>query len=181
MMTSPSRLTAGCIVLALTTATAAGNQTTDRRPPPRAPAEHKGGLTPFRNSSLGKGEFEGFALNQDECPLRVEDMHISQDGMRLTVELQLANAAEAVMEERVIRAWVVAPDGTIRGRQDVPSRGTMAAGATETVRFTLRAIAPLRSDAIIVAVQRATAGRRECRRDAAELDEDVKTAVRMWK
>src|SRR5262245_56077094 len=128
-----SRQIVPCVAFALAFATAAVAQTTDRRPPP--PAEHKGGLTPFRNSSLGKGPLEGFALNQDDCPLRVEDMHISQDGMRFTLELQVANEAEAVMEERVIWVWVVAPDGTIRGREEIPGRAAMAAGRSERVRF----------------------------------------------
>jgi hypothetical protein len=172
----------GLLVITLLLPVSAAGQTAARQESPRAPLPpHNGGLTPFRGLRIGGTTIDGLALNQVECPLRVEAMTISRDATGVAVALRVGNVSERAVERSVILAWVAAPDGTLRGRQEVPRRGAIAAGATESVEFRLRTVTAQPSDAIIVAVQDATGGSQQWRRDQSLLEEDVKNAVRTRK
>lgn len=145
-------------------------------PPPGTP--HSGGFTPFRDRGFGGTSMDATTLEQPDSPLRLGIYRTDRDERGLTLSLRLENLTDGPSSRQVLGAWVLAPDGTVRGYQRYEGKRAIAAGATRTIEFTVRqsttSIVP--GDLTVVAVQE-SAGAFAWRQDPASLQKAVRAAV----
>jgi hypothetical protein len=76
----------------------------------------------------------------------------------------------------VVGAWVLVPDGTVRGYQRYEGKRGIEAGASRSVDMTIRTTTVFPGDVVIVAVQSVSGGR-AWRRDMKSLERDIRAAV----
>ena len=141
-------------------------------PPPR-----RGGFTPFRDRGFAGTVTEAVSLLQDDCPLHVAITRVDRDGRGIvTLVARLSNLSDRPVAGHTLLAWSVAKDGTIRGRRELPGNKEIAAGKERQVELALRAVPVQVGDVVVVAV-RETRGVAAWRRDASDLEREVKAAI----
>ena len=96
----------------------------------------------------------------------------------MTLTLDVRNLTMGPSTRQVLGAWVIAPDGTVRGYQRLESSREIAAGASRTMELTVRhsTTAVRQGDMTIVAVQE-SAGGRAWRQDQAALQKAARSMV----
>lgn len=92
------------------------------------------------------------ALDQAECPLTLETLDLRHDDRGSTIKLRVLNEGAAEVTRYAINAWVLFPDGTVRGAQKFDQRQAIAAGANREVSLTIRTIRVAPTDTVVVAV-----------------------------
>jgi hypothetical protein len=169
-----TRLVTAAAMLALGAAVAA--QAPIPAPAPSSP--HSGGFTPFRDGGFAGTSIDAAALEQPESPLRLSLGRADRDERGLTLSVRLENLTEGPSTRQVLGAWVIAPDGTVRGYQRFESKRAIAAGDTRTVEFIIRHATTnvVPGDVTIVAVQE-SAGAYAWRQDQASLQKAARAAV----
>ena len=160
----------GVVVVALAVPLVAGQAA-------KTPPVPAGGFTPFRGPGLRETTVGAMALVQADCPLQLDVTTVRRSDRGVIVGLRIGNSSDGAIERHLLRAWVVAVDGTIRGRQQVPGRRTIDAGEIAPVEFTFRNAPVQTSDVIVVAVEDAD-GSRPWHRESKLLDGDLKEALR---
>ena len=148
------------------------------RPEPTRPQPHTGGFTPFRDRGFAGTTVEAATLEQPDSPLGVTIAKLDRDDRGLTLTLQVRNLTMGPSTRQVFGAWVIAPDGTIRGYQRMEASREIAAGDSRTLELTVRQSTTnvRQGDQTIVAVQE-SAGARAWRQDQASLQKAVRAAV----
>lgn len=157
-------------------AVAEGLQKPAPAPPPK-PAAPSGAFSPFRQKGFAGTTFGAAALEQPGCPLAIRVTALKRSERGVTLSMQLSNLGDASLGRQVLGAWVLAPDGTIRGSQEwVGERNigpTRHRGVDLNVRSTV-----MPDDVIIVAVREAAGrGTATWRRDANDLERSIREAV----
>jgi hypothetical protein len=144
-------------------------------PTPRRPS---GGDSPFRLKGFAGTSFEAAALEQPGCPLVVRVVRLNRGERGVTLSLQLNNLGETPVTRQVIGAWVLVPDGTVRGYQRLVGEREIEPATYRAMDLTVRTTTVFPDDVIIVAVQEAVGGEaRLWRRDVKELEREVRSAV----
>jgi hypothetical protein len=121
--------------------------------------------------------FDAASLEQAGCPLVVRVIRLNRSERGVTLSLELNNLGETPVTRQVIGAWVLVPDGTVRGYQRLVGERAIEPTTYRAVDLTVRTTV-FPDDVIIVAVQE-VAGRGEppWRRDVKELEREVRRAV----
>lgn len=145
-------------------------------PPPGSP--HSGGVTPFRDGGFGGTSIEATTLEQPDSPIRLTLGRADRNERGLTLSVRLENLTAGPSTRQVLGAWVIAPDGTVRGYQRYEHKRAIAAGETRSVEFTIRhsTTNTVPGDLTIVAVQE-SAGDQAWRQDQASLQKVARAAV----
>jgi hypothetical protein len=145
-------------------------------PPPGSP--HSGGFSPFRDRAFGGTVTDATTIDQPESPLRVTIARSDRDERGLILSLDLENVGDGASTRQVLVAWVIAPDGTVRGSQKLESKRALAAGDKRSVDFVIRSSTTnmLPGDIAVVAAQE-SAGTPPWRGDTAALQKLARTAV----
>lgn len=163
------------LVLGQTVATAA--QAPAPRTPP-APRRPSGGDSPFRLKGFAGTSFEAASLEQPGCPLSVRVVRLNRGERGVTLSLELNNLGDTPVTRQVIGAWVLVPDGTVRGYQRFVGERGIEPAEYRTVDLIVRTTPVLPDDVIVVAVQEAIGdAERPWRREVKELEREVKRAV----
>ena len=102
------------------------------RPEPTRPQPHTGGLTPFRDRGFAGTTVEASTLEQPDSPLGVTIAKLDRDDRGFTLTLEVRNLTMGPSTRQVLGAWVIAPDGTVRGYQRLESSREIAAGDSRT-------------------------------------------------
>lgn len=92
------------------------------------------------------------ALDQADCPLTLEPLDLIHDDRGSTLKLRVLNEGSAEVTRYAVNAWVLFPDGTVRGAQKFDQRQAVAAGANREVSLTIRTIRVAPTDTVVVAV-----------------------------
>ena len=108
------------------------------RPEPTRPQPHTGGLTPFRDRGFAGTTVEASTLEQPDSPLGVTIAKLDRDDRGFTLTLDVRNLTMGPSTRQVLGAWVIAPDGTVRGYQRLESSREIAAGDSRTMELTVR-------------------------------------------
>jgi hypothetical protein len=90
--------------------------------------------------------------------------------------LRLSNLVEGPITRQIVGAWVLVPDGTVRGYQKLETDRTLQESASRVVDLDIRTVPVLPNDVIVVAIQEAR-GETTWRRDVKDLQEEVRTAI----
>lgn len=144
-------------------------------PPPRLPS---GGFSPFRQKGFAGTSFGAAALEQPGCPLAVQVTALNRGDRGVTVTLQLNNLGEATVNRQVVGAWVLVPDGTIRGYQRWIGERAIEPTEYRAFDLILRTTTVMPDDLVVVAVQEATgAEAKPWRRDVKDLEREVREAI----
>ena len=148
------------------------------RPEPTRPQPHTGGLTPFRDRGFAGTTVEASTLEQPDSPLGVTIAKLDRDDRGFTLTLAVRNLTMGPSTRQVLGAWVIAPDGTVRGYQRLESSREIAAGDSRTLELTVRhsTTAVRQGDMTIVAVQE-SAGGRAWRQEQAALQKAARSMV----
>ena len=92
------------------------------------------------------------ALEQADCPVTLETLDLAHDDRGSTLKLRVLNEGSAEVTRYTVNAWVVLPDGTLRGAQKFDQRQAIAAGANREVSLTIRTIRVAPTDTVVVGV-----------------------------
>lgn len=92
------------------------------------------------------------ALEQTDCPLTLEPLDLVHDDRGSTVKVRVLNEGRAEVTRFALGAWVLMPDGTVRGFQKFDQKQAIAAGADRQVSLTLRTVRVAPTDAVVLAV-----------------------------
>jgi hypothetical protein len=135
-----------------------------------------GGFSPFRGPGVKGTSFEAASLEQPGCPLHltIEALRRTEGGV--TLSLRLSNLVEGPITRQIVGAWVLVPDGTVRGYQKLETDRTLQESALRVVDLYIRTVPVLPNDVIVVAIQEAR-GQTTWRRDVKDLQEEVRTAI----
>ena len=145
-------------------------------PPPGSP--HSGGFTPFRDRAFGGTSTDATSIEQPDSPLSVTIARSDRDERGLILSLALENVGDGPSTRQVLLAWVIAPDGTVRGSQKLESKRALAAGEKRRMEVTIRSSTTtmLPGDIAVVAAPE-SAGTPPWRGDTAALQKLARTAV----
>jgi hypothetical protein len=91
-------------------------------------------------------------LDQPDCPLTLETRDLVHDDRGSTLKVRVLNEGSADVTRYAVNAWVLLPDGTVRGAQKFDQRQAVAAGANREVNLTIRTIRVAPTDTVVVAV-----------------------------
>jgi hypothetical protein len=135
-----------------------------------------GGFSPFRGPGVKGTSFEAASLEQPGCPL-----HLAIEGLRrtergVTISLRLSNLVEGAITRHVVGAWVLVPDGTVRGYQKLERARPIDEAVSSVVDLTIRNVNVMPNDVLVLAVQEAR-GEQIWRRDVKELEKEVRDAI----
>ncbi|MGE0461997.1 MAG: hypothetical protein AB7Q16_11570 [Vicinamibacterales bacterium] len=145
---------------------------------PPAPRRPSGGDSPFRLKGFAGTSFEAASLEQPGCPLAVRVVRLNRSERGVTLSLELNNLGDTPVRRQVIGAWVLVPDGTVRGYQRFVGERGIEPAEYRTVDLIVRTTPVLPDDVIVVAVQEAIGdAERPWRREVKELEREVKRAV----
>ena len=92
------------------------------------------------------------ALDQVECPLTLETLDLRHDDRGSTLKLRVLNEGAAEVTRYAVNAWVLLPDGTVRGAQRFDQRQALAPGGSREVSLTIRTARVAPTDTVVVAV-----------------------------
>jgi hypothetical protein len=142
-------------------------------------ADHTGGLTPFRDPQTGKRvDILTTALNVDETPLSILPQPLRRGGQGgYVVSYKVKNTGEASVESYIVSAWVVAPDGTLRGWQPSPTAAKLQAGKTRQFEYNVPFDAVSIGDTIVLAISEAAQAGGPWQRDLKELELEARRVV----
>ncbi|MGD9905663.1 MAG: hypothetical protein AB7U83_19500 [Vicinamibacterales bacterium] len=91
-------------------------------------------------------------LDQPECPLTLETQDLVHDDRGSTLKVRVLNDGAAAVTRYAINAWVLMPDGTVRGAQKFDQRQAVAPDAAREITLTIRTIRVAPTDTLVVAV-----------------------------
>ncbi len=131
----------------------------------------------FRGKGPADAAFEARSLEQEDAPVTVAVAGVGRDERGVTISLTLTNPGDAAVTRHVVGVWVLSPDATVRGVQELKQPKALAAGESRTVDVVLRLIPVQAGDILVAAVQEAVAGT-AWRREKKELEADIKRVVR---
>jgi hypothetical protein len=154
---------------------AAGQRPAPTPRPPRLPSG--GGVSPFRQKGFAGSSFGAAALDQSGCPLTVAVRGLRRSERGVIVSMELSNLSESTVSRQVVGAWVVVPDGTIRGHQSWTGMRGIEPARHRAVDLSIRATV-MPDDVIVLAVREAAGrGTATWHRDAKDLEREIREAV----
>lgn len=125
---------------------------TDRRPTV-GPRIRSGSSDAGRlNARRIDGDTLALALEQTDCPLTVSPMDLAHDERGSTLKLRVLNEGSAAVSKYTVQAWVVMPDGTLKGSQRFDQKQAITDGAERQVSIVIRTIRVAPTDTVVVAV-----------------------------
>jgi hypothetical protein len=145
-------------------------------PPPRSDRPSGGGYSPFRGPGIKGTSFEAATLEQPGCPLHLTIEALRRTERGVTLSLRLSNLVDGAITRQVLGAWVLVPDGTVRGYQKLETDWPLDEAISRVFDLNIRTVSVMPNDIIIVAVQEAR-GPTTWRRDVNELQKEVRTAI----
>jgi hypothetical protein len=143
---------------------------------PAADAAAQGADSPFRSPGTRGVSFDVAALDQPGCPVHLTIEGLQRTGSGLTVAVRLSNLVDGAMTRQVLGAWVIAPDGTMRGYQGVTTERPLVDSETRVLDLRIRTVPVSPNDTVVVAVQEAV-GDATWRRDVQDLRQQVRLAL----
>lgn len=159
-------------------AVAAGQAPAPAPRPAPTPRRPSGGDSPFRLKGFAGTSFEAASLEQPGCPLAVQVVRLNRGERGVTLSLELNNLGDEPVARQVVGAWVIVPDGTVRGYQRFVGEREIAPATFRAVDVTIRTTTVFPDDVIIVAVQEAVGGEAlRWRRDVKDLEREVRSVV----
>jgi hypothetical protein len=154
---------------------AAGQRPAPTPRPPRLPSG--GGVSPFRQKGFAGSSFGAAALDQSGCPLTVAVTGLRRSERGVIVSMELSNLSESTVSRQVVGAWVVVPDGTIRGHQSWTGTRGIEPAQHRAVELNMGATV-MPDDVIVLAIQEAHSGEGATWRvGVADLEREVRGAV----
>jgi hypothetical protein len=90
--------------------------------------------------------------------------------------MQMSNLGESSLGRQVLGAWVLVPDGTIRGYQQWIGERDIEPASYRSVDVNIR-LTVMPDDVIMMAVQEATGGGGAWRRDPKDLERDIRVVI----
>ena len=106
--------------------------------------------------------------------MAIETLTRSDRGV--TVSLRLSNLGDGPSTKQVVGAWVIVPDGTVRGYQRIHAEKEIADGGSRGVDLVIRTTTVLPEDLIVVAVQEVF-GADPWRQDLKSIEKEVRASV----
>ncbi len=91
-------------------------------------------------------------LDQPDSPLTLETKDLVHDDRGSTLKVRVLNEGSTEVTRYSINAWVLMPDGTVRGAQKFDQRQAVASGAYREISLTIRTIRVAPTDTVVVAV-----------------------------
>jgi hypothetical protein len=141
-----------------------------------APLASQGTGSPFRDPAFRGTSYDLAALDQPGCPVHLHVEGLQRAGNGLTISVRLSNLGDGDINRQVIGAWVLAPDGTVRGYQRFTVNRLLVESATGIRDLRIRTAPVSPSDVIVLAVQEA-GGETPWWRDVDELKQQVRLAL----
>ncbi|HTM34023.1 MAG TPA: hypothetical protein VL263_22080 [Vicinamibacterales bacterium] len=135
-----------------------------------------GGISPFRGPGVRGTSFEAASLDQPGCPIHLSIEALRRTERGVTVTIRLANLVDGSITRQVVGAWVLVPDGTIRGYQKLESDRLLIESASRVTDLIIRTVSVMPNDIIVLAVEEAR-GEQPWRRDTKELQQEVRSAI----
>ena len=167
-----SRILAATLLLVSYTPALAGDQVA-----PGSPTRPSGGgASPFRGPGVKGTSFEVASLDQPGCPIHLSIEALRRTERGVTVTIRLANLVDGSISRHVVGAWVLVPDGTIRGYQKLESDRLLIESASRVTDLIIRTVSVMPNDIIVLAVEEAR-GQQPWRRDPKELQQEVRSAI----
>jgi hypothetical protein len=159
-------LLVSCVVVSADPQTAPGRPT---RP-------SGGGMSPFRGPGVKGTSFEAASLDQPGCPIHLSIEALRRTERGVTVTIRLANLVDGSISRQVVGAWILVPDGTVRGYQKLESDRPLIESASRVTDLIIRTVSVMPNDIIVIAVEEAR-GEQPWRRDTKELQQEVRSAI----
>lgn len=98
------------------------------------------------------GDSTAIALEQTDCPLTLSPIDLVHDERGSTIRLRVLNEGAAEVTRYSVSAWVVMPDGTVKGSQKFDQKQAVAKDAEKQVSLVIRTIRVAPTDTVILAV-----------------------------
>lgn len=143
--------------------------------PARTPAQPKGDPD-ARLTRRTSGDAIAIALEQVDCPLTLSPVGLAHDERGSTLKLRVLNEGAADVTRYRVSAWVVQPDGTLKGAQTFDQKQAIAAGAERDVTIIIRTMRVATTDAVVVAVVETQGD--AWKGDAKALETEARAAVK---
>lgn len=122
---------------------------------PGAPARGSGHHTDDSDAQPARrttGDSIAVALEQSDCPLTLSPVDLVHDERGSTVRVRVLNEGSADVTRYTVSAWVVLPDGTVKGVQRFDQKQAIAEDAERQISLVIRTIRVAPTDTVILAV-----------------------------
>jgi hypothetical protein len=116
------------------------------------------------------------ALEQPGCPVALQVLAMTHDEQGSTVKIRVDNHGRDPVTRFSITAWVLMPDGTLRGTQQFDRRQTLEVGEPRTQDLHIRTVRVSPADTVVAAVVETHGD--AWKGDAAALMAEAKAVIR---
>lgn len=139
------------------------------------------GLTPLpwaaaQPARRTTGDSTAIALEQTDCPLTLSPIDLVHDDRGSTIRVRVLNEGAAEVTRYSVSAWVVLPDGTVKGAQTFDQKQAVAKDGERQVSLIIRTIRVAPTDTVILAVLETQGD--AWKGDAKALETEARAAVR---